>query len=160
MEHAIRSHIRKKLDEDPVYYQGLAERLQEILKRCGDDWRQQVLALSELVEEVTWGRDADEATGLDPEIHEPFYNRLKLEREKEAPVEGPDVAWLRDLAIDLVERVVRPGLRVVGFWKSALVQRIEKHHTPAFWRRVERVLPDYGARKKWLAERGGGEVGW
>lgn len=31
---------------------------------------------------------------------------------------------------------------------------IEPHHTPAFWRRVERAMPDYAQRKDWLAEHG------
>lgn len=30
----------------------------------------------------------------------------------------------------------------------------ELHHTPAFWSRVERVIPDYERRKTWLAENG------
>ncbi|MEE8523046.1 MAG: hypothetical protein V3T72_03870 [Thermoanaerobaculia bacterium] len=30
MEHAVRHHIRKKLDEDPVHYRKLSERLEEI----------------------------------------------------------------------------------------------------------------------------------
>ncbi|MBU1358585.1 MAG: M48 family metallopeptidase [Gammaproteobacteria bacterium] len=30
----------------------------------------------------------------------------------------------------------------------------EPHHTPAFWLRVERAMPDYALRKAWLAERG------
>lgn len=30
----------------------------------------------------------------------------------------------------------------------------EPHHTPAFWRRVERALPDYESRRQWLAEHG------
>lgn len=30
----------------------------------------------------------------------------------------------------------------------------EPHHTPAFWLRVERVMPDYLQRKVWLAEHG------
>jgi hypothetical protein len=30
----------------------------------------------------------------------------------------------------------------------------EPHHTPAFWQRVARVLPDYERRKRWLAEHG------
>ena len=30
----------------------------------------------------------------------------------------------------------------------------EPHHTPAFWLRVERVMPDYLQRKAWLAEHG------
>lgn len=30
----------------------------------------------------------------------------------------------------------------------------EPHHTPEFWRRVERAMPDYEVRKAWLAEHG------
>lgn len=30
----------------------------------------------------------------------------------------------------------------------------ERHHTPDFWLRVERVMPDYAGRKSCLAERG------
>ena len=35
----------------------------------------------------------------------------------------------------------------------------EPHHTADFWHRVERALPEYQARKTWLAERGGALVG-
>lgn len=30
----------------------------------------------------------------------------------------------------------------------------ERHHTPQFWLRVERAMPDYTQRKAWLAEHG------
>lgn len=30
----------------------------------------------------------------------------------------------------------------------------EAHHTPEFWKRVERAMPDYERRKVWLAEQG------
>ena len=30
----------------------------------------------------------------------------------------------------------------------------EPHHTPEFWRRVERAMPDFAQRKSWLAEHG------
>jgi predicted metal-dependent hydrolase len=30
----------------------------------------------------------------------------------------------------------------------------EPHHTPGFWLRVERAMPDYAQRKTWLAEHG------
>lgn len=30
----------------------------------------------------------------------------------------------------------------------------EPHHTPAFWLRVERAMPDYAQRKAWLTEHG------
>ena len=35
-----------------------------------------------------------------------------------------------------------------------LVHLKERHHTPEFWLRVERALPDYERRKEWIAEHG------
>lgn len=32
-----------------------------------------------------------------------------------------------------------------------LVHLREPHHTPEFWRRVERAMPDFESRKRWLA---------
>jgi predicted metal-dependent hydrolase len=41
-----------------------------------------------------------------------------------------------------------------------MVQHLhERNHTPRFWQRVERAMPDYAQRKAWLAERGAGYVG-
>jgi predicted metal-dependent hydrolase len=36
-----------------------------------------------------------------------------------------------------------------------LVHLAEPHHTPDFWRAVERALPDWKQRRSWLAEHGG-----
>jgi len=35
-----------------------------------------------------------------------------------------------------------------------LVHLHEAHHTPEFWRRLERAMPDYAVRKRWLMEHG------
>ena len=35
----------------------------------------------------------------------------------------------------------------------------EPHHTPEFWRRVERALPDFELRKDWLSRNGGAVEG-
>jgi len=35
-----------------------------------------------------------------------------------------------------------------------LVHLIEANHTPEFWLRVERAMPDYEQRRQWLAEHG------
>ena len=37
-----------------------------------------------------------------------------------------------------------------------LVHLLEPNHTPEFWTRIERVMPDYETRKEWLAENGAG----
>ncbi len=36
-----------------------------------------------------------------------------------------------------------------------LVHLIEANHTPEFWLRVQRAMPDFEQRKTWLAEQGG-----
>lgn len=36
-----------------------------------------------------------------------------------------------------------------------LVHLIEPNHTPEFWLRLERAMPDYEQRKAWLAQHGG-----
>jgi len=36
-----------------------------------------------------------------------------------------------------------------------LVHLHEDHHTPEFWLRVERAMPDFVVRKQWLGEHGG-----
>ncbi|MFP5302393.1 SprT family zinc-dependent metalloprotease [Cobetia sp. SIMBA_158] len=60
------------------------------------------------------------------------------------------------------------GNRVYFHWKTILLPRhiaeyvvvhelvhlYEPHHTPAFWRRLERAMPDYEQRKSWLARHG------
>lgn len=117
MEHALRHHISKHLDEDPVHYQRLSERLEEILARFGEDWKQLALALRDFVDEVYQGRKRDEEIGLDPKLHAPFYDLLKQEREKQTPVEGADVRWLADLTVRMVEEI-RSEVSVVGFWKN------------------------------------------
>ena len=43
MEHAIRHHIRKHLDQDPVHYTKLSERLEAILRQFGENWDQLAL---------------------------------------------------------------------------------------------------------------------
>jgi len=60
------------------------------------------------------------------------------------------------------------GNRVYFHWKTILLPRPiaeyvvvhelvhlhEAHHTPAFWKRVERAMPDYENRRRWLREQG------
>ena len=58
MEHAVRSHVRKHLDEDPVKYTKLSERLKDILEQMDGLWQEQVDALSALIRQL----QEDEAT--------------------------------------------------------------------------------------------------
>ena len=49
MEHALRHHIRRHYQEDPVYYQRLSERLEQILQLFEDNWEAQIQALQEVI---------------------------------------------------------------------------------------------------------------
>jgi predicted metal-dependent hydrolase len=35
-----------------------------------------------------------------------------------------------------------------------LIHLVEPDHGPGFWRRLERLIPDFAERKRWLAESG------
>lgn len=64
------------------------------------------------------------------------------------------------------------GARLYFHWRSILlppriieyvvahelVHLHEPHHTPAFWARLERSMPDFAERKQWLAVHGGDAV--
>ncbi len=54
-------------------------------------------------------------------------------------------------------RAILPPPRIVEYIVvHELVHLHEGHHTPEFWRRLERALPDFEGRKQWLAEHAGG----
>lgn len=116
MEHAIRHHIRKHLDQDPVHYTKLSERLEAILQQFGENWDQLVLALKDFVEDVEAGRQ-DAPAGLDPQTQAPFLAVLKEEREKQGPVSESDIGWLAGLTIQLVDHI-QTQTSVVGFWSN------------------------------------------
>ncbi len=48
--------------------------------------------------------------------------------------------------------VLQPPRIVEYVVAHELVHLHEPHHGPAFWRRLERAMPDFAARKRWLAE--------
>ena len=75
MEHAVRFHIREHIDEDPVYYEKLSERIDEILDQLKERWDQIAFEFQELIEEAKAGRVDDDRTGLDPGHRAAFPQR-------------------------------------------------------------------------------------
>ena len=118
MEHAVRFHIREHLDEDPVYYEKLSKRVDEILGRLKERWEQIALEFQELIAEVQAGRTDEDHTGLDPATELPFHN-LMVERVASPE---PDTA---DRLINRTSKLVaeiRRMIGVVGFWDNATKQ--------------------------------------
>jgi len=122
MEHALRYHIRKHLDEDPEHYQKLSERLDEILTKLKDHWDDLVDALKEFVAEVEAGRQADDS-GLDPETQAPFLGILKQEFAGDGEVSEEDIRRLCSVTVELVDHV-QQEVRLVDFLTNPLAQGV------------------------------------
>ena len=76
MEHAVRHHVRTRVDEDPVYYGKLSERIDEILDRLEERWDQIALELEGMIDEINAGRTDEDETGLDPTTELPFHSQM------------------------------------------------------------------------------------
>lgn len=118
MEHAIRSHIRKHLDEDPVGYRKLSERLNEILKTIGAQWDEIVVHLQKLIDEMRAGKvSGDDLAGDLPEHYAPF---LRTVLEVVAATQAPNAAELlrlKDVTVELVDMLVQELQSNRDIWK-------------------------------------------
>ena len=107
MEHAIRSHIRKHTDEDPVLYRKLSERLSEILKTLGEQWDEVIAQLQKIIDELKSGKAGagDDLADL-PEHCAPFLRTvLDVVSAGQAPTPA-ELLRLKDITVDLVELLV------------------------------------------------------
>jgi type I restriction enzyme R subunit len=104
MEHAIRHEIRVKLDENPVYYTSLKERLEELLQRRKDrqmDINELLEEYRKMVDDMRNTAQKGEEQGFTPEQY-PFYQML----EKEMPLydDVEDLKALTHLITDIIQQ--------------------------------------------------------
>ncbi|MFW5452917.1 type I restriction endonuclease subunit R [Thioalkalivibrio sulfidiphilus] len=127
MEHAIRAHIRKHLDEDPVKYSKLSERLKEILKKLDGAWDAQVDAFAELINELQADQpvEGEVLPDLPPE-YLPFLRIITQAKLGDEAV--PDAATqtlLVDATVEIVQIIIGE-LRIPDFWKPARIPDQER----------------------------------
>ncbi len=120
MEHAARHYISQHLQEDPVYYQRLSQRLEAILQAFQERWEALVAALQALTEEIRAGRPADQ-TGLDPRTQAPFLSILVEETGAAGEPTPEQLNRLAKLTIALVDHI-RQQIRMVDFWRTPHLQ--------------------------------------
>ncbi len=104
MEHAIRSHIRKHTDEDPVLYRKLSEHLNDILKTLGEKWNEVIAQLQKIIDELRTGQagSADAPSDL-PEHCAPFLRTvLDVVCAGQAP-SAAELLRLKDVTVELVD---------------------------------------------------------
>jgi type I restriction enzyme R subunit len=104
MEHAIRAHVRRHVDEDPVFYRKLSERLNEILQSLGEQWDKLIEQLQKIIEQLRTGTGADDDHGSDlPEHCLPFLRTvLDVVNTGKTP-SSADLLRLREVTIELVD---------------------------------------------------------
>lgn len=108
MEHAIRSHIRKHMDEDPVLYRKLSERLNDILKMLGERWNEVIAQLQKIIDELRSGNvDAADAPEDLPEHCAPFLRTvLDVVCAGRTPTPA-DLLRLKDVTVEVVNLLVQ-----------------------------------------------------
>lgn len=108
MEHAIRSHIRKHTDEDPVLYRKLSERLNDILRTLGEQWNEVISQLQTIIDELRAGKAGSADTPSDlPEHCAPFLRTvLDAICAGQAPT-AAELLRLKDVTVELVELLVQ-----------------------------------------------------
>lgn len=108
MEHAIRSHIRKHTDEDPVLFRKLSERLSDILKTLGERWNEVISQLQKIIDELRTGTlgAADAPSDL-PEHCAPFLRTvLDVVSAGQTPT-ASELLRLKDVTVELVDLLVQ-----------------------------------------------------
>lgn len=118
MEHAIRSHIRKHTDEDPVLYRKLSERLSDILKTLGEQWNEVIAQLQKIIDELRTGKAGSADTPSDlPEHCAPFL-RTVLDVVCEGPEPtAAELLRLKDVTVELVELLVQELQSNRNIWR-------------------------------------------
>jgi type I restriction enzyme R subunit len=133
MEHALRAEIHVRLDEDPVYYETLQERLERIIedrKARRIDAAQQLELLGVVKEDVRGAGEAAAGAGLS-ETGFAIYHLLGAgaaglqagELREEETVYGNEVDEARKELATLIEEAVEPLTRIVDWTRKGDVQR-------------------------------------
>lgn len=119
MEHAIRSHIRKHTDEDPVLYRKLSEHLNDILKTLGEKWNEVISQLQKIIDELRTGKagSADAPSDL-PEHCAPFLRTvLDVVCAGHTPT-AAQLLRLKDVTVELVDLLVQELQGNRDIWSS------------------------------------------
>lgn len=107
MEHAIRSHIRKHADEDPVLFRKLSEHLSDILKSLGEQWDELVAQLQKIITELRSGQTSNDTTPADlPEHYAPFLRTVLEVVCANADPQPVELMRLKDVTVELVDTLV------------------------------------------------------
>ncbi|MDP7280914.1 MAG: DUF3387 domain-containing protein, partial [Candidatus Poribacteria bacterium] len=129
IEYAIRHHININLEQDPVYYRSLSQRLEEILQQHRDKWDLLEQKLMEMRQNMEVERE-DTATqvGL-PANQMPFYNTSHdaiITSTGQQQLDDQTQQQVVDLVQELVQMIETACTMVDFFNKDNEVKRVRR----------------------------------
>lgn len=124
MEHALRAHIRQHFEEDPVLFQRLSERLEQVLTAMKDNWVEIIKAWRAMMQEIRHEGE-ESAFGLDPKTQAPFARVLLEEMGASEDPTADQVRKATEVTLELVEHL-RQEIRIVDFWRNPQAQGVLK----------------------------------
>ncbi|MBD3895457.1 type I restriction endonuclease subunit R [Halomonas sp. ML-15] len=131
MEHAVRSHVRKHLDEDPVKFGRLSERLEELLQQLDGQWADQVEALKTLIGQLRDGATGPGEGMPDMPAHaQPFWRELAASASLEPDsIDSATAQKLLDATGEVVA-TIQQEIAIPDFWKPSHIpdqERLKQH---------------------------------
>jgi type I restriction enzyme R subunit len=122
MEHAARHAITVNIESDPVHYEKLSERLEQILTSFEQQWDALVEAMREFINDMRMGPPSDRATEFLPEQEahklKPFMSLLMDAAGFEiSQLSNEDLQRFASLTVQLVS-IIRPDIIRQDFWAT------------------------------------------
>lgn len=119
MEHAIRSHIQKHLETDPVRFKKMSERLKQILNGLGQQWDQIVKQLQAFIEELRSDHEPVESAAPDiPEVYLPFLRTVIEACSTGQEIDTRKLQVIHQMTMDVVDRVIEEVCTNRSIWSS------------------------------------------
>ena len=112
MEHAIRKHCKVHLDEDPVLYQTLSEKLDLLIQKYKDNWDELCKHLFQLRTEAEGGRKDEK----DPRSG-PFFALIGQIAFGKTGVPQDNEASVTELVDKILEKMKRT-IGIINFWSN------------------------------------------
>ncbi len=117
IENAINHHIKVNIDEDPVYYKKLSERLEQIIQDYEDKWDELVQLLLDLRKNIEEDHKQQATNlGLSP-TELSFYNILIAELGGDETVNAEKAEQVKRVVQSLVE-MLGEATQIVGFFNK------------------------------------------
>ncbi len=112
MEHAIRKHCKVHLDEDPVLYQKLSDKLEALIQKYKEDWDELYRHLFDLRSEAEAGRKDEK----DPRSG-PFFDLIGQIAFGKGGVPADHAVTVTGLVAQVLEKLKRT-IGIISFWSN------------------------------------------